>query len=43
MKDRNISGSGGREYRFVNAKVSTYNWQRPVDFSFEIRDINKPL
>ena len=29
--------------RFVNGGFNIYNWQRPVDFSFEMRDSNKPI
>ena len=29
--------------RFVNGGFNIYNWQRPVDFSFEIRDTKDPV
>ena len=29
--------------RFINAGFNIYNWQRPIDFSFEIIDDKKPV
>lgn len=29
--------------RFVNGGFNIYNWQRPVDFSFEVLDDKKPI